>query len=115
MPLGVVKELLELCASREKFTFLYTVRHAPSKRIRGRRGRRWRRGRRESHVSTAKICEVGGCVMGFIKGASRIPETWLTRIKDGPFTVKFSATKCVILSVDKYVRAKRRREVAEAR
>tara|TARA_B110001450_G_C17570129_1_gene460425 strand:+ start:443 stop:829 length:387 start_codon:yes stop_codon:yes gene_type:complete len=111
MPTGLAKNLLELCAKREKATHLYKVKYAKFQAYPyyyqdedddvqvGA----------QSHVEYAeKICEVG--TLNIMNGNAEIPESWLDRIKSGPFTTtNASGAKVVVFAIEKYLSRKRER------
>lgn len=113
MPLGVAKELLELCAATEKLGHLYKVKYAKFQ------AHAYyctdEDGDVEAHALThaeyaEKICEVASdALYSFMQGKATIPTSWLERIANGPFVVHLSDVKLVVFSIDKYTRAKRAR------
>lgn len=113
MPLGVAKELLELCAATEKLGHLYRVKYAKFQahayHCTDEDGDV--EARATTHAEyVEKICEVAsGSLFSFIQGKATIPTTWLERIADGPFVVHLLDVKVVVFAIDKFTRAKRAR------
>ena len=113
MPMAVAKDLLELCAARERFTHLYQIKYA--------RIQAYPHYHRdddddvevgvETHVEYAeKICEVGAnSFIPFVQGKASLPENWIGRIADGPFVVKFGDVKILVIAIEKYSRGKQAR------
>lgn len=112
LPTGLAKDLLELCASREKFTHLYKVKYAKFNAYPYfyRDEDEDVQVGAESHVEYAEtICETGSSIIHFFNGKAEIPESWIDRIKSGPFVVKVSDTKVVVFAIEKYSSRKRER------
>lgn len=111
MPVALAKELLELCARREKFTHLYNIKYAKFQAYPYHfqdEDHDVQVGV-ESHVEySEKICELGDSMIAFMSGHSQIPASWVERIKSGPFVIKFTDTKVLVLTIEKYATSRKR-------